>query len=424
MSDLIKRKKQGITEYSVLVCVLFFKVWCGFANQALLFAVGGMVSVAIDLALCVYIAVNAKRRKVTRNESVWTNNLLLAWLCFAIVYSLLFLLPRNILPPVSFLGMFTLPKQIYNILFSIIYLCPLILTVKNLNDKERKIVSNVLFAMFFAVAVGNIVVTIINPELVKNEAYNEDTSTFTLGYMSSYVLALITPMLMYKLGDKQHKTFFVLLLIFNVASVLYGGYFIAILATIISVILYFILGLKNKVLVLVLGIMLVAVSAALMFSGALGELASYLAENIKIEVLQDRLIDISEYLSGNTDVNEGDTTFRIKMYQETFNSFLRHPIFGNFVFGAYSIWDHSTILDLMSSGGLFLLALFISFIGVGYMFACQFIKDVQARRALITSITSYLFICLLNPVLSYQSLGVLFVIAPIIMGGDDPNENN
>lgn len=425
MSNLNSRKNQGITEYSVIVCLLLLKIWCVFANMALLFAVGGVISVAIDLGLSVYVILNAMRRKSTRNESVKTNNFIIVWLCFAVMYSLIFLLARNTLPQASFMGLFELPQQIYNTVFSAIYLVALALAIRNLNESERKMISSVLVVMFFAVALGNLIATMLNPDLIKNEAYTEDTSLFTLGYVSSYVLVLITPMILYRLGGKRHKTFFALFLVCNLVSVLYGGYFIAVLGTIVALAMYFIMGIKNKIVVLILAVLLAVLSVTLVFSGALEELMRYLADNVKIEVLQDRFEDIARYLSGNTDVSEGDTTFRIKIYQDTFESFLQHPLFGNYIFGNYACQrDHSTILDLLAAGGIFLFGLFIAVLVFGYKFACAFIKNARARRALLASIITYLFICLLNPVITYKLLGILFVVAPIIMGGEPSDENN
>ena len=425
MSNLNEKRNQGITEYSVIVCFLLLKIWCVFANMALLFAAGGVISVAIDLGLSVYVILNAMRRRSTRNEEVKTNNFIIVWLCFAVIYSLIFLLARDTLPQTSFVGLFVLPKQINNTIFSAIYLCALVLAIKNLNESERKMISRVLFVMFFAVALGNLITTMLNPDLVKNEAYTEDTSLFTLGYVSSYVLVLLTPMILYKLGDKRHKWFFALFLVCNLASIFYGGYLIAILGTIVALVMYLILAIKNKIAVFVLGIFLIVLSVAFIFSGALEEFVRYLSENIEVEVLQDRLDDIARYLSGDTDVSKEDTTFRIKIYQDTFNSFLKHPVFGNYIFGNYSCQrDHSTMLDLLSAGGIFLFGLFMTMIVTGYKFACTFIKSARARRALFTSIVTYLFIYLLNPVLTHKLLGVLFVIAPIIMGGEASDENS
>ncbi len=424
MSNTRGLKNYRLTEYSILVCILLAKIWCGFANQALVFAVGGLISTAIDLALCAYIVLNARRRKNEIGLSVAQTNFLLVWLSFAVIYSLFFLVGKEGVSSVSVMGLFELPKMIYNMLFSVIYLCPLIMVVRNLNENERQLVSNVLLAIFFAIALANLITVIINPELSKNEAYNEGTSLFTLGYSGSYTLVIIIPVLLYKLGATKHKVTFGIILACNLASIFFGGYFIAILGVIVALLVYWMLSIKNKVLVLVLGLIVFVSMLALLFSGALEEAMWYLSENITIEAISDRCADIAEYLSGNTEVGKEDTTFRIQIYQNTFDNFLKHPIFGNYIFGNYACqWDHATILDLLSVGGIFLGGLFFAVIGFGYKFACAFIKDERARRALLAAIVAYLFVALVNPVLSYKSLGILFVLAPIIMGGVEKNEN-
>ncbi len=424
MSNIRALKDYRITEYSILACVFALKTWCGFANQAFLFAFGGVISTAIELALCAYIFLNAKKTNNITERSVRTGNFIIIWVLFSIIYSLLFFIGRDYLPHVSFFGMIHLPKQVYNMVFSSVYLCAFILVVKNLNENERKIISNLLLIVFFAVALANLITVIINPELAKNEAYEEGTSLFTLGYSGSYNLMLITPMLMYKLGESKHKLLFIALLVCNLVSVFYGGYFIAILGTIVALVLYPILRMKNKLVVLLLGILLVGSVIALILSGALEELMWYLADTIEIDVLSGRCRDIAQYLSGDTDVDKGDTTFRIFIYQDTFNNFLKHPLLGNYIFGNYDCqWDHATLLDILSVGGLLLGGLFFAVIGFGYKFACSFMKNESGKRALLSAIVAYLFVASVNSAMSYQSLGILFAVAPIIMGGESENEN-
>ena len=420
MSLAGKLKDYRVTEYCILVCVLFLKIWCGFVNQAFLFLAGGLISTMIDFAICAYIMLNFKRENRSLKERVSTDNFLIVWLLFSLIYAMIFFLGRDALPQNSFLGLFNLPKQIYNIVFMIIYLCPLVMVLKNSTDEEKRQISNFILAIFFAVALANLVTTIANPDLVKSEAYDSEGSLFTLGYSGSYSLMLITPILMYKLGETKHKVVMSVILVCNLTSVFYGGYFIAILGTMIALLMYAILGIKNKFFVLILTLALVGSFVALIISGVLEDLMWYFADNIPIDVISGRCEDIAQYLSGDTDVTQADTTFRIFIYQDTFSQFLNHPIFGNYFFGVYNCqWDHSTILDILSVGGLFLGGLFYAVIGFGYKFACTFINKDRGRRALVAMIVSYVFIALVNSALSYKNLGMLFVIAPIMMGGTE-----
>ncbi len=424
MNNRISLKNYRITEYCVLVCILIFKTWCGFANQALLFAAGAAVSGAIDFGICAYLYLNARRNRGEARKNIQTQNFLVVFMVFSAMYMLIMAIGRDSLPQMTFLGMIPMTKQIGNALFMLIYLTGLILSVKNLTEDERRLVSNFTIAVLFVVALANLITVIINPELAKNEAYNEGTSLFTLGYSGSYPLAIIVPVLLYKLGTTKHKVIFGIIFACNLASVFLGGYFIAILGAIVALLVYWILSIKNKIVVIVLGLFIVVSPLVLLFSGALEDAMRYLSENITIEVLSDRCADIAEYLSGNTDVGKEDTTFRILIYKDTFNNFLKHPILGNYIFGDYACqWDHSTILDILAVGGLLLGGLFFALIAYGYKFACSFIREERAKRALLAAIVAYLFIATVNSVLSYKTLGVLFVVAPIIMGGERKNEN-
>lgn len=423
MSSLNNRNNQGITEYSALVCLLLFKVWCGFANQALLFAAGAGVSGIIDFALCGYLVLNARRINKDRNKNRVTYNFLIVMFVFFVIYMLFMALGRDSLPPTTFLGVLPLPKQISNTLFLLIYMGSMITCVKNLSEEERRFVSGFLVAIFFAVTLANLITVIINPELAKNESYNEGTSLFTLGYSGSYPVAILTPILLYLFGESKNKRLFGFIVACHLVSIFYGGYFIAGFATLFVLLVYAILAIKNKIVLIVLMILLAASGAGLFFSGALEELMRYLAETVEIDVFSDRFSDIATYLGGDTDVTSGDTTIRIKIYQETFNHFLNHPIFGNFIFGIYNAQrDHATILDLLAIGGVFLGGLFCAFMAFGYKFVAAFLKNEKAKRAFVAAMAEYLFIAMINPVLLYKPLGVLFVVAPIMLGGETKGE--
>ncbi len=423
------KKREGvkeirITEYSIIACVLVFKVWCSFLSQAFLFAVGGMISVAIDVVLCFYIFLNAKRKKNTLYTENNTNKLLIAWLGFAAVYSLIFALAGKTLTQVSFLGVFSLPHQVYNMLFAAMYLPALILVAKNLTEEERKILSTVLIGIFFLVSLFNLIVTISNPELVKNEAYNEGTSLFTLGYSGSYNLALVTPFLLYKAKNSKYKVLFWGMAICNVVSIFYGGYFIAVLATIVALVCYKLLTIKNRKVSIATSGLFIVLMIFFFTSGALEDFMWYLAERIPVDVIRKRCEEIARYLAGDTVVDKGDTTFRIYIYQDTFRNFLKHPILGNYIFGNYNCqWDHATILDLLSVGGIFLAGLFFAFLVMGYHFVGTLLPDDRARHTLLASIIVYIFIATINSAMSYSFFGILFAVAPILMGGKVKDED-
>ena len=120
MSKTERMKERGITEYSVLVCILLLKMWCGFANQAMLFAIGGPISGVIDIALCAYAIVNINRTNRGRNINQVAYKFIVYVACFFVVYSFVFSLGAQTLPKESFLGLIVLPKQISNAFFNVI----------------------------------------------------------------------------------------------------------------------------------------------------------------------------------------------------------------------------------------------------------------------------------------------------------------
>ena len=202
-------------------------------------------------------------------------------------------------------------------------------------------------------------------------------------------------------------------------SIFLAGYFIAVCAAMIAVGITLILMIKDKLIAYCTLTFITITVLLLLLSGAFQELFYSLGDIVTIEQISRRLTEIADFMSKGVEYNhEGETTFRFYIYKETFENFLQHPIFGNFVFGNYECqYDHATILDILAVGGLVLGVPFFAFLKRSYDAACTRINDEFGKRALTAAFLTYIFVACFNSAMSAKHLGILLLVAPLIIGG-------
>lgn len=418
MKSIKKLQNVKITEYSLILCILLVNFWCVFLNQTLLFTFGGALVTMLDVVLCAYLIVNYRRKSVSRDTASRMDLSLIYWVLFALLYMAVFSLGSSRLPGVSVIG-FNIPKQIYNMLFNVMHMLAMVAALRNMKNDERELASKVVIFVFLAVALGNIAAVAIDPSLTKTNPYDEGGSVFVLGYSMAYSLALILPAFVYKFIRSERKITYLLLIISIAISIFLAGYFIAVCTAIIAVIVTLILLIKDKLLAYGTLIIVTVAVILLLSSGILQEFFYFIGEAVPIYQLSRRFTEIADFMSKGVEYNhEGETTFRFYIYKETFENFMQHPVLGNFVFGNYDCqYDHATILDILSVGGVVLGGLFFEFLKRCYDAASTRITDDLGKRALSAAFLAYIFVACFNSALSATHLGVLVLAAPLIIGG-------
>lgn len=415
-----------ISKKVLWVSLLFGFIWCNYFNQAMLFAVGGSVVMLIELAIIFLIWASPNDRTDYIEIRHNYRNLMGAMLAFFGVYIIVFILGADGTSKVSvpFINV-TIPKQIYNAFFTCLFLFGMTISIVKMNAKQRHQVSNVLLFILFTVALFNIIAVVKNPNLTKSETYDEEGSVFTLGYSFAYVLAVLFPILVSRYRQKgSKKLLWLSMLVVFVLSIYLAGYFIAITAIILSLLVQWMLSIKKRaVMYLCLGITLCAVFY-LTFTDTLQGLLLWLADQSDVDIISRRLREIVEYMNmGMSSVGSDKTTYRFFLYQDTWNHFLDHPILGNYIFGILDgSYDHATLLDLLSCGGVVLGGLFIFFLSRGYKLGCCCLSRLESQRTLLSCYVTYIYLTLINSVLSYRLLGILFVVAPLLLAEGETRE--
>lgn len=401
-------------------------IWCNYFNQAILFAVGGSVVLLIELVMILLIWAAPNSRADHMEIRTRYRNLMSSMIAFFCIYIIVFIFGADAMPKINvpLIGLIV-PKQVYNAVFDCLFLWGITLGIVKMNAKQRHQVTNVLFLILFTVALFNIVAVVRDPNMIKREAYDEEGSVFTLGYSFAYVLSLLFPIFITRYRQMGSKKLLGLVMIAVFALSIYlSGFFIAITAIAISLLVQGMLSIKRRaVMYLCLGVVLCAV-LYLTFTNTLRELLLWLADQSNIALISGRLREIVEYLDfGMSVAGQGKTTYRFFIYQDTWNHFLNHPILGNYIFGILNgSYDHATLLDLLSCGGLILGGLFIFFLSKGYQFASCGLSRVESKHALLSSYVTYIYLTLINSVLSYRLLGILFVVAPLLLAEGENNK--
>ena len=414
----------GFGCFFVLCCI----IWGNFISQACLNVIGGVAVLGIELLVTLFILFSSygSNRSIVYKKS--KRKLIRSFTVFVIVYILYFLLYDDPLykRTVDFLGI-PVTKQIYNICVTYIFTLPLIESYR-LGYYERKKLRIFLYYIILVVAVANIIVTTINPELAKTENGIVGNNLFVLGFSFAYCFALLLPCIIYNIEYtrvKRTRKLYMLLLVVIVWSVYKAAFFIAISSMIVGVILYYLFKQKNNLFVYIISIILLGSLCYWYSSNAMYNFLMNLAELTDIDFIKWRLVEIANSLNDGFDsINESNTTFRFVLYTKTWNAFLQHPIFGNFISGNYGcIFDHTLILDLLAAGGLMLFIPFVKFLMSAYQFSVVGFNNRQKKIVLISYII-YLYMALFNPIIGERMFGTLIFLIPLIIKKNEYIDNS
>lgn len=308
------------------ISVLFGFIWCNYFNQTMLFAVGGSIVMLIELTLGLLIWAAPRTGIITQVMRRRYSNLLISMVVFFALYIIVFAFGAgaNSKVTVPFIDI-TVPKQIYDAIFNLFFLFFIIMSVYKTNEYEQRQILNVFIFYITTVAAFSIIVVAQNPDLIKSETYSEEGSVFTLGYSFAYVLAILFPIFLFRLcQNKSKKWFWMLLMALSVVAVYYAGYFIALTAIIIALLSQRILSIKNRAVMWLVLVTMLAGFLFLTFSNTLQNLLLWLAEKTTIELFSGRLREIVDYMNNGMSTAEiGRTTYRFFIYKDTWDHFLQ-----------------------------------------------------------------------------------------------------
>lgn len=397
--------------YFPCTIIILIVCFCNYIFQFVLNTMGGIISWAI-IFVAAFIVLFSRNKTSYRYASYFGVNRIL----FYILYFVVFSMGATSLPTVLFLGI-SVPKQIYGLIFFIIMVECIMRIVSNTTEKEKDNCKKLLLFIFITVALGNIVVVLLNPSLAKAEA--AEGGIFVLGYGMSYTLALLMPTCIYKIEEHNNQSkIYMILMVLCILSVFLASYFIAITAILFSILTYIVVKKKNILFTLLLSVLAIALIVTIS-SGQITSILYNLAGHVSNYQLQERLLQIARFNeTGLGHVTNADTTYRFVLYSNTWNNFFKHPLLGNFVFGNFDcFYDHATFLDMLSTGGILLGGLYMLFLRNNFRLSATHLNDTKAKSALLATYLTYFYLAVFNSVFSYSLIGLLTVLPVLLRKG-------
>lgn len=248
---------------------------------------------------------------------------------------------------------------------SMLLLAPVLFGVLLMKETGPKVVR--FLAIFLALAalitlITTIVGSVIHPDAARYLATVEsDDPLFRTynylnlgGYEFVYTCILLYPAVIFAYKQKKlHLVFAILAAVLVLVLALNSGYTIAFLLWMATTATFFLPRNLNKRSVLIL--LLITIFAIILFFTVFSAGIKSLSKLIDNEDISYRL----EALSGGSEGIRASEDDRISLYELSFDSFLKSPLFGNILGTGGGNGGHSFILDYAAQYGLFGIALLV-----------------------------------------------------------------
>jgi len=186
-----------------------------------------------------------------------------------------------------------------------------------------------------------------------------------------------------------------------------------------SLILGGVLGLisKTKPQNIILVIILTCLVYQLLPKETLGSYFNQVAYNVENPYVSERIQDIGNNLKGIQSTSS-HFTMRATLYDMSFNTFMNHPITGvgpYYYVSGVGIGYHSQILDDLARYGVFGMAFYSLFFYTFYQYINKQWKNLDFNGNLFVSLLVFLFVSLLNPTFSSQTISIIvFFLLPAL----------
>lgn len=314
---------------------------------------------------------------------------------------------------------------------SLIELIPIIIGVYILQYRRQEIsmYGKVIVSAFIVTIVTTIVGLISNPGAARWLATvsSPDDPRYIMygmqnmgGYELIYSVILLYPLVVFAYKQKKLNVVQTLCLSIGIFFlVLLSEYTTAFLLFLLTTLLFLVKrDLRKSHLVL---LMIVAVIFSVLFSNAISQLLTGLAELLDSEIISTRL----QALAGGRTGLETAEDNRMGLYLKSLNTFLSHPLFGTFLQGGTGIGGHSFILDMLAQYGMLGVAvLFCMYRKIYTLFYKQY-SNRQGYGYVLWTFWQTLFLSCIN---TGMWLYVLTLYVPIILWiiygvGEKSNEN-
>lgn len=237
---------------------------------------------------------------------------------------------------------------------------------------------------------------------------------FFFGFAIVYAFAVTSPIFFNCIASEhKNKVWWIAFFVIIVMSVFSASFLIACIVLILGTVLYFVLKTKNTLLRGTLAIAIIVFLCYVFFSGLWERFFLWLSEISPMEQLSIRLKQLVSYSDTG---GVGDTTQRLRLYENSFLSILDHPILGGFIKNRnMTLSGHSVILDIWDGCGIIPMFIFVYYHFCIYKYnLMNFTTKHTERTALTASTIALLFAAVFNPIFASYNIVVFWIIAPML----------
>jgi len=264
--------------------------------------------------------------------------------------------------------------------------------------------------MIIVVSIATIGILVVQPDAIRLSAASKgEFYPLMANYAVIYGMVILLPYFFASFGENKHYRWLRgLIIALMMVCVFMAAFTIAIVGMVLGIGCYLFLNLKNATL---RNVFLVAFIVFLVFfiQSGLYEMALLeLADLIPNDNISTRIYETVYYMQSG---EEGQTTGRFDLYREAWGLIVKHPIIGNFPWNPHTkITGHSTNLDLISSCGLIVFALYLKFIWNIVKYHLKYSVSQSEKNAVVASLIVFLFVSTFNPIWASPVIMVLFIL--------------
>lgn len=405
MNECNQGKKLSVLRITQMIVLLFS--WWGIVGNVISIRLGGVVYFLISLGvmlLSFYPGI-----VVIPNENRSLYRAVLIFIIFAVLYAILSVAFLKTAHNTTLLGI-VIPVYTYNIIVNFpVWVANGILIARSISDDKKW-----MCKVIFWTTIYNIVITMLalyaDPNYVRNSSAGIIDSSVSvykiygaMGYELSYSIAILVPMF-FLMGKEYDKRWY-LLSFLGTFFVIKSGFFIAIVAMSLNIILSISMSIKrNYIRYMLIGAVIIAGIYLAINQTIIGTILLRISSSMEIGDLQRRIYQVGSMLSFRD--YTGDSLVRFELYERSIKGIIQSPVIGNLIFNSsFQLSDHSTILDTWAGYGILPTVMFIYSIIKMAEYSKKKTNSITGSNVVMSGYIVLIFIGLFNQ---------LFV-APLIM---------
>lgn len=287
------------------------------------------------------------------------------------------------------------------------------------SEKTFKLIKYALILFLVTTAVFSIYHLIKDPTAGKSTATSHAKYyPFLMSYDSTYGLSLTFPCFVAWIltTKKKNKWWSILAIVSKIAfvgliilAVWKMSFLLALITAIFSVIVFFVVRIKNKTFRYWLICGTVILILFLLATSWAADICYWLADIIDYDILSARIRGIGKFIETGVK-GKGDSTNRLVMYRDGFLSFLKNPFTGNIIINPNaSLSLHTAIIDILDGFGIFTAIFFLGTIVSVLRYHLKY-KDRNKKAAGIASFVGLIFVMIVNPVFAAPEILMFYFI--------------